>query len=171
MKNKDKLPIHASVLMKEIENLREKIDVLQGEELAFRLKSIPALKREVDALSQRIAEIESVLRNGESRTTGLFNITVDAQSKRQMHSQLILLEKLQKRRADSMAELGQLYSLIDSIPDAQIRLIFTYRYIDRLTWQQIAFRIGEYDEQYPRRIHNKALRMLRTLIESEGLTD
>jgi len=36
-------------------------------------------------------------------------------------------------------------------------VILTYRYISGLTWQQIAFNIGEHDEQYPRRKHNKFL--------------
>ena len=165
----------ASVLIREIEGLREKIEALQVQETLFRLEALPALKLEVDTLSQRIAEIESVLRNGESRITGLMNISIDPNSKRQRRSELALLKTLQKRRADSMAELGQLYALIDSIPDAKIRMIFTYRYVDRLTWQKIAFLLGESDEQMPRRLHNRSLQMLRTLLapkrESASATD
>ena len=35
-----------------------------------------------------------------------------------------------------------------------MRMILTLRYIQGLTWQKIAYAIGEYDEQYRRRKHN-----------------
>lgn len=50
---------------------------------------------------------------------------------------------------------------VHNIPDSITRRIFTYRYIDgkvKPSWQWIAFKIGEHDESYPRRKHNKYLK-------------
>ena len=54
-------------------------------------------------------------------------------------------------------ELNRLNRFIASVEDSQMRQILTLRYINRMTWQKIAFEIGEYDEQYPRRKHDKFL--------------
>lgn len=59
-----------------------------------------------------------------------------------------------------MRELLQLHRFIYSITDSQIRQIFMLRYVRCMSWQQIAFEIGEYDEQYPRRKHNAYLKNL-----------
>lgn len=50
---------------------------------------------------------------------------------------------------------------IHSIGDSETRRIFYYRYIDgesMPTWQCIAFKIGRYDESYPRRKHNEYMK-------------
>lgn len=47
---------------------------------------------------------------------------------------------------------------ISDIPDSITRQVFQYRYIDGLSWQVIAYRIGRHDESYPRKmIHDKYL--------------
>lgn len=69
-----------------------------------------------------------------------------------------LRDRMARRRLDCMEELGRLYAFIDDLPDSQLRQIFAARYIDGLSWQNVARRIGETDEQVPRRLHNRALR-------------
>jgi len=69
-----------------------------------------------------------------------------------------LRDRMDDRRMDCLEELARLYDFIDSIPDSLTRQIFSLRYIDGLSWQQVAFRIGESDEQFPRRIHNRCLK-------------
>ena len=57
---------------------------------------------------------------------------------------------------------NKIKSFVDSILDSETRRIFRYRYIDGTvmpSWQWIAFKIGHYDESYPRRKHNKFLKM------------
>ncbi|NLO70056.1 MAG: DUF1492 domain-containing protein [Porphyromonadaceae bacterium] len=54
-------------------------------------------------------------------------------------------------------ELNQLNRYINGIEDSQIRMILSLRYINGMTWQQIAFSIGVHDEQYLRRKHNDFL--------------
>ena len=47
---------------------------------------------------------------------------------------------------------------ISKIPDSLTRMVFQYRYVDGLSWQAIAMRIGKVHESYPRRdIHDKYL--------------
>ena len=50
------------------------------------------------------------------------------------------------------------YRYIQSVEDSQMRMILTLRYVRGLTWQKVAYEIGEKDEQYPRRKHNAFLR-------------
>jgi vacuolar-type H+-ATPase subunit I/STV1 len=52
----------------------------------------------------------------------------------------------------------EIEKFISSIPDSKTRRVFQYRYIDGLSWQAIAYRIGKYDESYPRKlVHDKYL--------------
>ena len=52
----------------------------------------------------------------------------------------------------------QIEEFISTIPDSRTRRVFRYRYVDNLSWLQIAYRIGKHDESYPRKvIHDKYL--------------
>lgn len=55
-------------------------------------------------------------------------------------------------------ELNRLNRFIDGVTDSQMRMILTLRYVNGLPWQQVAFSIGEHDESYPRRMHNRFLK-------------
>lgn len=129
------------------------------EEMVQRLSALTALKREIDDLSQRIADLEWKAQGCKGRIRGLPEKQPEAAA-RLREAAAAAREKMEARRLESMVELGRLYALIDDVPDAQLRLILTARYIDGMTWQQVAFKIGEYDEQVPRRIHNRALRRM-----------
>lgn len=66
----------------------------------------------------------------------------------------ILIKRKQKCE-DLKIEIEE---FISTIPDSKTRRVFTLRYIDGLTWLQIARRIERYDESYPRKmIHDKYL--------------
>ena len=109
---------------------------MEMKDMIERLSQLRHLKREVDELSQRIGELEERAMGGSARPMGM----------------------LRSGRLDCMEELGRLYAFIDDLPDSQLRQIFAARYIDGLSWQNVARRIGETDEQVPRRLHNRALR-------------
>lgn len=51
----------------------------------------------------------------------------------------------------------EIEKFISTIPDSRTRRVFQYRYIDRLTWQQVSSRIGGYEESYARKIHDRYL--------------
>ena len=122
------------------------------------LEQLRHLRGEVDMLSQRIAELELAARGGAGRITGMPRASRHRDRTGNMAVQLSLLwDRLEARRARCMDLLGALYAFIDDIDDSLMRQIMTYRYIDGDTWQMIAARIGEWDEQYPRRLHNRYL--------------
>lgn len=118
---------------------------------ATKLKQLRHLKREVDLLSQRIARLDNqICDNALSRWRG--RVVME-------HGMRLaaLRERLVQRRAQCMEQLGALYGFIDDIDDSLLRQIMAGRYIDGLTWKEVAARIGERDEQYPRRAHNRFL--------------
>lgn len=123
------------------------------------LSQVTALKREIDDLSQRIAALEWEARGCRGRITGLPHPRAETESAIAAKAEA-LRAKMDARRLERMEELGRLYAFIDDIPNARLRLIFSLRYLDGLTWQQIAFKIGEYDEQIPRRLHNQTLKRM-----------
>ena len=126
-------------------------------EKAAALDQLRSLRREVDMLSQRIAELEQAARGGSGRVTGLPG-AAGLYGKGDCAAKLAALaDRLDARRARCMDALGALYDFIDGVDDSRMRLILTCRYIDGDTWQRVAFRIGESDEQYPRRLHNRFL--------------
>ena len=67
-------------------------------------------------------------------------------------------EILTKRKVKCEELKLQIEEFISQIPDSLTRRVFRYRYIEGLTWLQIAYRIGKHDESYPRKvIHDKYL--------------
>ena len=118
---------------------------------ATKLKQLRHLKREVDLLSQRIARLDNqICDNALSRWRGRVVMEHGVRL-------AALRERLAQRRAQCMEQLGALYGFIDDIDDSLLRQIMAGRYIDGLTWKEVAARIGERDEQYPRRAHNRFL--------------
>ncbi len=71
-----------------------------------------------------------------------------------------IYEILKERKIKCMDLVIQIEQYISKIPDSQLRLIFRLRYIQDLTWQAIAFRIGKHDESYPRWKHAKYIEEL-----------
>ena len=114
---------------------------MKDNEMVKRLSQLRDMRREVDELSQRIGQMEQELR-GQITAPGLNRAR----------------NLMETRRWACMEELGALYAFIDSIPDSRLRRIFSFRYIDGLSWLQVAFKIGEHDEQYPRRLHNRYIK-------------
>lgn len=123
-----------------------------------RLNQLNALKREVDDLSQRIAQLELEAQGGASRLSGLPRGSgrVDRLAELVVKIEGVR-DRMERRRLDCMEELGRLYDFIDRVDNSQLRQILSARYIDGLSWQDVAWRIGETDEQVPRRMHNRFL--------------
>jgi len=134
---------------------------MQMKDMIGRLSQLQYLKGEIDDLSQRIAELELAAQGGAGRVTGMPRGGRKADRIAECAVKIAdLRDKMDDRRMDCMEELARLYDFIDDIPDSLTRQIFSLRYIDGLSWQQVAFGIGESDEQFPRRVHNRYLRKL-----------
>ncbi len=132
---------------------------MEMKDMIERLSQLRHLKREVDELSQRIGELEERAMGGSVRPMGMLRSgRLDDRVARAAASLADLRDRMARRRLDCLEELGRLYAFIDDLPDSQLRQIFAARYIDGLSWQNVARRIGETDEQVPRRLHNRALR-------------
>jgi len=75
-----------------------------------------------------------------------------------------LQNQISRRVSKLMDTLNEINEFIDSIEDAEIRQIVSLRYVNNLTWQQVAFHIGCHDEGVPRK---KCERFLKTSEKSE----
>ncbi|MGN9164946.1 hypothetical protein ACTNDY_06615 [Tissierellaceae bacterium HCP3S3_D8] len=74
---------------------------------------------------------------------------------------LIKLNRLLNKRKEKCEDMKlQIEEFISTIPDSRTRRVFQYRYIDNLSWQAIAIRIGKIHESYPRKIHDRYLESL-----------
>ena len=93
-------------------------------EKATALDQLRYLRREVDMLSQRIAELELAARGGAGRVTGLSRSVVRRDGMGDGAARLAALaEQLDARRARCMEALGALYDFIDGVADSRMRML------------------------------------------------
>ncbi|GHU91447.1 hypothetical protein FACS1894202_12880 [Clostridia bacterium] len=117
------------------------------------------LNREVEEQQRRLNELECLTTNCTSHITGLprGNSMLDKLGGYAAEiADLRGLVDLNLKKC--FYELNRLNRYINAVEDSQMRMILSLRYINGLTWQQIAVSIGEHDEQYPRRKHNAFLK-------------
>lgn len=144
---------------------------MRKEDWVKRLSQLRSLKREVNELSQRIATLENEARGGVSRFSRLPRGSAAEDHMAECAVRLSeMRDRLTEKRLACMEELGRLYAMIDDVDDSLTRRVLSFRYIDGLSWQVIAFRIGESDEQVPRRIHNRYLAKLAVKKNEEAET-
>ena len=72
-----------------------------------------------------------------------------------------LYDKLSMKILKRKYELNRMEDWLDSINDSQMRTILKLYYKDGLTWKEVAFRINENDESYPRRKVRDFLKIVR----------
>lgn len=126
-------------LQKEIKELEQRIERLRS-------KSVQVVTDSVKGSSNDFPYVEKT-----------FIITGLEEDRREQQ-----LEKLSnilyKRKAKCKEIAIEIEEFINTIPDSRTRRVFTLRYIDGLSWLQIARKIERYDESYPRKvIHDKYL--------------
>lgn len=114
-----------------------------------KLSQLYYLNREIEGIIDRIERL-TLRENQLSRCIGS-----DDEIKNEIDYLKNMLTIQQKR---CFEEQKRLENFISGIDDSQMRLILSLRYINGLSWQQVAFSIGEYDESYPRKKHNKFLK-------------
>lgn len=119
------------------------------------------LNREIEEEQRKLDELKAAATDCTAKITGLPHVSV-AHDKIGDLSILIAEQKdlIELKVRQSVIEYNRLNRYITSVPDAQMRMILSLRYVNGLTWQQIAEKIGEKDESYPRRKHNAFLRKL-----------
>ncbi len=129
------------------------------------LRQYNSIREEIKELRREIARLEKQeTRYATDKVTGSdnqfpyakkhFTISGIVEDRNLIRKKEILINRLEKCEELKM----QIEEFISTIPDSLTRRVFRYRYIEGLTWLQIARRIGKYDESYPRKvIHNKYL--------------
>ena len=129
------------------------------------LSQYRSLKKEIDELAEQVRRIEctDVVRGSDAEFPYIqHNIKVNGAD-----SAMIQYGELKKQLADCREEYRKLNHFINSIQDSETRRIFRLRYMEGLSWQAIAMRIGEHDESYPRRKHKKYLENLKLAENAE----
>ena len=122
------------------------------------LKNLYYLRKEIKEQQKRLEELESLATGYTSRISGLPNGKGISDKIGNYATEIADLKNLiAKNLAKCIGEYKKLTIFIENIEDSQLRLILTLRYINHLTWQQIAFKIGEHDEQIPRKKHYEFL--------------
>lgn len=137
---------------------------MTGKEL---LRQYDDIQKEIKELECRIkklnckADIESDTVVGSNtefpyneRVYTVSGINFEAKTEKLDRLNKVLTKRVQKCE-DMKIEIEE---FINTIPDSRTRRVFSLRYIDGLTWMQIARRIERYDESYPRKvIHDRYL--------------
>jgi len=116
------------------------------------------LGREIEEQQRRLAELETLATSCTSRITGMPHGRGVSDKLAAYTAEIAdLRDLIDLNLKKCFYELKRLTRYINSIEDSQIRQILSLRYINGLSWQRIAFTIGESDESYPRRKHNAFL--------------
>lgn len=111
------------------------------------------LNREIESIKKRIADIRYKVKIVKNFT---HDQNVD------FNNELTLLTNiLIDRQKKCLEEQVRLENFINNVESSEMRIILAYRYVNGLSWQQVAFSIGEHDESYVRKKHNAFLNKLR----------
>lgn len=124
-----------------------------------RLENMRRLRTEIEVIREQIHLLRTVAEYGTTAHAphGKGGFAPD----RTGHSAARIADleaKLRNRIGKYLLELYDADEFIAGIPDSELRMIFTLRYINGKSWLSIAFKLGYYDEQVPRK---KAERFLR----------
>ncbi len=132
------------------------------------LKQYNDVQQEIKDLEHRIKKLNSKKQEAEADTVVGSNIEFpyneriyaisgfNVEDKSDKIERLERVLKKRKQKCESMKV--EIEEFINTIPDSRTRRVFTFRYIEGLTWLQIARRIERYDESYPRKIiHDRYL--------------
>lgn len=145
MTGKELLKQYNSIL-EEIKELNREIERLENKEI----------KHEIDKVKGSNAEFPYQPR---SFTIEGYNVLEEDR----IIKRILTKKNILYRRKAKCEDLKlQIEEFINTIPDSLTRRVFRYRYIDNLSWQAIAMRLGRVHESYPRRdIHDKYLESLK----------
>ena len=117
------------------------------------------LNREIERDKERLRELESAAQPGAQKITGMPSGAGVSDKIGNYAAEIADLRGIiDANISRCFYELNRLNRYIASVDDSQMRLILPLRYVNGLSWQQVAFSMGETDEQYPRRKHNAFLK-------------
>jgi len=113
------------------------------------LKQIKHLKSEIEMLKKQIENLEYVITTDTVKgSTSYFpyiehNVKITGIDYKDYNRRLKKLQRMLRRRIEELIDLvEQANEYIGSIEDSLMRQILTLRYINGLTWEQVAAHIG-----------------------------
>lgn len=122
------------------------------------LGQLKALKTEIKLLQEdirrtnRIQVKDSVKGSSPGHPWGLHNIVIEG-------ADTVKQDRVYKKMGRKLNELQdricEMENWMDGVEDSEMRSILRLRYRNGLSWQQVAFGIGKFDESYPRKKHNE----------------
>lgn len=109
------------------------------------LSQLYYLNREIEQLKRRISELECIATSSTSKITGMPHASGVSDKVGKYTPEIAdLKELLDLNLRRCFYELNRLNRYIESIEDSEIRMIITLRYINGLTWEQVAMSISPY---------------------------
>lgn len=119
---------------------------------------------EAEQLQEQMKRLESTIIFPSQKLKDLPPSSFDNDKMAKIVEKLLALQDLYaKKLSDSCAAQLEVESYISSLPEREQRLM-RYRYIEGLTWEQVADKMG-YGWAQIHRIHNKALETLKLDIQ------
>lgn len=126
-----------------------------------RLRAYQAIKEELQQLEDRLLEIEAVLYSPKNqRLTGMPSAPSKGNAMEDMAARHVELQDLYKTKMDELAQEALAIEVAIETLDPTARLLFRYRYIDGLKWEEVCVRMN-YSWQNVHKIHKRALEALR----------
>ena len=110
----------------------------------YELKELSRLNAEAALLQKRIDEIDTSLKSQKIFIAGLPASGLFGESIREYENQLTTLkERYSKKLGECFETLNKLNDFIESIPDSELRMIFSLRDINNLPWQALTWHLGD----------------------------
>lgn len=117
------------------------------------------LNREIEEEKRKLRELEAASKSGTAKITGLPHVS-GAHDKIGDMAILIAEQRdlIDLKVRQSVIEYNRLNRYIAGVQDAQMRMILSLRYVNGLSWQQVAAKMGqEGDGSTQRKQHDKFL--------------
>lgn len=123
--------------------------------------------RDAEAAADRLREeIARLYSKAEKMTTVLRLVPVGGGDGRKIESAIEDIGELADRLGDKQREANQLRrrmeDAIATVPDGRLRLLLEYKYVDGMTWEQIAEKVG-IEQRWVYELHGRALSAITAL--------
>ena len=124
--------------------IRPLTDVNEGRVMTkHELKQLPKLKNEAKFISDRIKQIENALEEGKADILGLPLSGLSDENIRKYENKLVeLKEQYSIKLKECFDTIDRLNEFIESIPDEELQIIFSLKYITNMSWDDISWYLG-----------------------------
>ncbi len=121
-------------------------------------KEIKELEEKINKLEIKVNEFSVVEASSLKPPFQKQNIKVDHTDIKKKRTLSYYKSMLQERYDRLLEQQLKVEEFIDNLPNSRLRRIFTYRYLERCTWQKVAYKIGGGATEYSVKMeHNRYL--------------